>query len=715
MKEIYEWVPWFKELSQRIATGGERYLVERAKRVAWKDDGTESALLKYGDSNIDPLSFFYTLASQSKSQESRKRIYPSIASEFELSQKLDLGSEDGFIFPTPPGINTLFHKNEEGNPQLLWRIFRGAVSGFAAVDGDDFENALKIPKIATTKLTQALFLINPNEFLPIDDQTKSLEIFGSVPGIISWEKYRQCIGRVKDIFLECQLFEANLFSYLHSTGKLCIRLDRCFQVSTNVHNEYEDHWDDFDANNYVFTGYPGDKRKYPLSDPKVGDIVFVRFGVTKGRGIGVVYRNDYQSEFNDEHRLHVLWLNKKPAELQGQTPQIGFSWAYPPTVGAFRRTEAYYPTFELLDRLDSGEKEDRSNKEEKTPSPREANPKMDIAENLILYGPPGTGKTWQTVDKALKILDPEFYDDHNSDRTALKRRFDQLRAEGWVGFVTFHQSFSYEDFVEGLRASTKKGQIRYKIEDGIFKKMCSDAHSQPSEPRVLIIDEINRGNIANIFGELITLIEPSKRAGAKEALEVTLPYSKKPFSVPANLYIVGTMNTADRSLVHIDTALRRRFEFEAMHPDAGLLKNIEIDEINIQKMLTAINSRIELLYDREHTLGHSFFLSLKENNPDLGTLKRIFKNSIMPLLEEYFFEDWSRIRKVLGDDRKSRKELQLMFYVQAFNDDEIKNLLGEGDENNQGLSDKVFRRNEQALDEPDAYIGIYEEPAGQVE
>ena len=106
MKEIYEWVPWFKELSQRIATGGERYLVERAKRVAWKDDGTESALLKYGDNNIDPLSFFYTLASQSKSQESRKRIYPSIASEFELSQKLDLGSEDGFIFPTPPGINT---------------------------------------------------------------------------------------------------------------------------------------------------------------------------------------------------------------------------------------------------------------------------------------------------------------------------------------------------------------------------------------------------------------------------------------------------------------------------------------------------------------------------------------------------------------------------------------------------------------------------------
>ncbi len=344
-----------------------------------------------------------------------------------------------------------------------------------------------------------------------------------------------------------------------------------------------------------------------------------------------------------------------------------------------------------------------------TSSPREVNSKIDAVKNLILFGPPGTGKTWQTVDKAVEILDSDFYEANQSNRTALKRRFDELREEKRVGFVTFHQSFSYEDFVEGLRTSTKKGQIRYEIEDGVFKTMCKAAHNQPDEPRVLIIDEINRGNIANILGELITLIEPSKRAGTEEALTVTLPYSKEPFSVPANLYIVGTMNTADRSLVHIDTALRRRFEFEAMFPDAGLLKNIHIEGIDIKKMLTAINSRIELLYEREHTLGHSFFLSMKDTGADLGTLRRIFENSIMPLLEEYFFEDWSRIRKVLGDDRKSGKKL--MFYVPAFSDDEISKLLGEGDENNQGLSGKVFRRNEQALDEPDAYIGIYEKPA----
>ena len=212
----------------------------------------------------------------------------------------------------------------------------------------------------------------------------------------------------------------------------------------------------------MFTGGPGEKQKYPLSDPKVGDIVFVRFGVTKGRGIGVVYRNDYQNGYDGNHRLHVLWLNKASAQLSGKTPVIGFSHAYPTTIDVFRQTKQYEPTFELLERLDRREKEKKTAQtKEAIHSPQEVNSKMDAAKmdsakNLILYGPPGTGKTWQTVDKALKILDPEFYDDHNSDRTALKRRFDQLRAEGWVGFVTFHQSFSYEDFVEGAAGIHEK-------------------------------------------------------------------------------------------------------------------------------------------------------------------------------------------------------------------------------------------------------------------
>lgn len=570
--------------------------------------------------------------------------------------------------------------------------------------------------------------------------------------------------------------------------------------------------------------------------------------------------------------------------------------------------------------------------------------------NQILYGPPGTGKTYSTVDAALAVLDPGFLDQHRTDRTALKSRFDTLVHEHRIRFVTFHQSFSYEDFVEGLRATTNEdtGQIRYEVVDGVFKSLCeaaaakvtrpqevavaaaspydirgrriwkmslgntlgsdaaiydeciekgyallgygggvdftscssrgqilercianglkvenpqtdytvtsvtafvtrmkpgdllvisdgnfkfraigevsgeykfqlhSDYHDgyaqmrpvkwlrvyEPSLPhgelmnsqfsqmtlyelrspsidldklqgllnqafsrvspaegllpgpvtdstyeivranadivelrtpqgrtlalgmsliqelaqavkagqisvadirekrvmdklpdtsmdpflvngynnvltplvaqligavgsesqaaavpllpdaRVLIIDEINRGNISRIFGELITLIEPSKRAGASEALEVVLPYSKKPFSVPQNVYLIGTMNTADRSLTGMDVALRRRFVFKAMPPRANLLDGVEVEGIPIERLLAVLNQRIEALLDRDHCLGHAYFMPLRQT-PTLHKLAEIFSNQVLPLLQEYFFDDWQRIQWVLNDHRKS--------------------------------------------------------------
>ena len=188
---------------------------------------------------------------------------------------------------------------------------------------------------------------------------------------------------------------------------------------------------------------------------------------------------------------------------------------------------------------------------------------------------------------------------------------------------------------------------------------------------VLIIDEINRGNISKIFGELITLIEDTKRAGKgkKETLTVTLPYSNESFSVPKNLYIIGTMNTADRSLALMDTALRRRFEFIEMIPKPEEIKNSdgskvvvthENKDIDIQTMLEIMNQRIEVLYDREHTLGHAFFMSLTNNKSTIHDLAKIFKNKIIPLLQEYFFEDWEKIRIVLGDDQKTNKDHQFV-------------------------------------------------------
>lgn len=178
------------------------------------------------------------------------------------------------------------------------------------------------------------------------------------------------------------------------------------------------------------------------------------------------------------------------------------------------------------------------------------------------------------------------------------------------------------------------------------------------KPYVFIIDEINRGNMSKIFGELITLIEETKRAGSSEAMEAILPYSGQPFSVPNNVYIIGTMNTADRSIALMDTALRRRFSFVEMMPNAEVLESLGVGtiedkgvELNVAKMLEVINQRIEYLFDREHTIGHAFFTRLSDD-PSINTLGEIFEKSVIPLLQEYFYEDYSKIQLVLGDNDK---------------------------------------------------------------
>jgi 5-methylcytosine-specific restriction protein B len=585
----------------------------------------------------------------------------------------------------------------------------------------------------------------------------------------------------------------------------------------------------------------------------------------------------------------------------------------------------------------------------KSTTPATGLPQMSEAPlNQILFGPPGTGKTYSTIDAALEVLAPQFLLENRNNRPALKTRFDALKHTGRIEFVTFHQSFSYEDFVEGLRADTDQstGQIRYDVVDGVFKSMCvatavkvnqqaeaplnlkdrriwkmslgntlgSDAviydeciegnyillgygadidftgcktrddvrrryeeagesFSNPqsdyavtsvsafvtkmkegdlvvvtdgnfkfraigeivgkyafkphadfeggysqfravkwlreyevslphtelmnnqfsqmtlyelgpqsidkdklaallgnksadsvgtaalndfevgqvfgsdyrvtlatrdvlelrkpqgrqlglamsllntlaeyvrqgrmtvedirekkvfdiapdtaldpflvngynnilaplvehlvkgsqglktnqagptNDARVLIIDEINRGNVSRIFGELITLIEQSKRDGAAEALSVVLPYSKKSFSVPKNLYLIGTMNTADRSLAGLDIALRRRFEFREMPPKPELLDHVTVEGINIGQLLRVLNQRIEVLLDRDHCIGHAYFMPLENCLPHqgLGILGRIFRTKVLPLLQEYFFEDWERIKWVLNDHRK---------------------------------------------------------------
>ncbi|ENY5630865.1 McrB family protein [Campylobacter coli] len=437
--------------------------------------------------------------------------------------------------------------------------------------------------------------------------------------------------------------------------------------------------------------------------------------------------------------------------------------------------------------------------------------------NQILYGPPGTGKTYHTIDKALEILGENL-----ESRDEKKAKFDEYVKNGQIVFTTFHQSYGYEEFVEGIKphidSEENSKEIKYEIKDGIFKELCEKAlenrdsiknfnfyidklkekvkiddnnpekyfelpntkysiqyrngktfrikfddmsknhkdypvsidnieklyktsnideiynsayvrailnylklqgledYKEKDEkvnlPYIIIIDEINRGNVSKIFGELITLIEASKRIGEKEELKVTLPYSGEKFGVPKNVYIIGTMNTADRSITSLDTALRRRFEFVEMMPNSDLLNNVfickDVENPNededylgddaktegyaeiLQNILISINKRIEFLLDREKTIGHAFFMSeavkFNKNNwikPDeyeedwyvlsISKLKKVFQNKIIPLLQEYFYNDYALINAVLNDngmifeDKKDDKYLQKIKNLDSVN------------------------------------------------
>ena len=413
----------------------------------------------------------------------------------------------------------------------------------------------------------------------------------------------------------------------------------------------------------------------------------------------------------------------------------------------------------------------------------------EFALNQILFGPPGTGKTYNTINKAVAIVDnlkESALKGYYEERSDLKERFDELLIDDWenpngqIGFVTFHQSMSYEDFIEGIKPGLNDEQnVIYDIEPGVFKMMTSIARDnwldankgtkeqlsfeeaftkfkeewqenqemkfplkregseytilgftkssikfkkasggtghtlsistlrdyfykrrevrqtgvriyypaildklksyQPSlivekeeKNYVLIIDEINRGNVSQIFGELITLIEEDKRLGKAEALEVTLPYSKEKFGVPPNLHIIGTMNTADRSVEALDAALRRRFNFEEMPPRPllietdGKLKEQKgiLDTVDLPLVLNTINKRIEKLLDKDHQIGHSYFMSVTK----LSELKEAFQNKIIPLLQEYFFGDYGKIGLVVGKGFfKPVESVQENFFAE-FND-----------------------------------------------
>ena len=274
--------------------------------------------------------------------------------------------------------------------------------------------------------------------------------------------------------------------------------------------------------------------------------------------------------------------------------------------------------------------------------------------NQIIYGAPGTGKTYNTVIRALEIVTGQKKP-LPADKGLRQKKYAEYLAEfeakrDQIQFVTFHQSMAYEDFVQGIKPvidnnnSGDSAQVQYEYADGIFKTIADTAKDNPDKNYVLIIDEINRGNISKILGELITLLEPSKRLGASEPLTLKLQYSQEDFGVSNNLYIIGTMNTSDRSIAALDVAIRRRFKFFPMRPETELVTNVS--GINLNSIFEKMNRKIEILMDEDHMIGHSYLMNCKS----IADVKDTWFNNIMPLMNEYFYGDWDKLKLVLGSD-----------------------------------------------------------------
>ena len=667
MKEIHDWAPWFRELARAVLDAGEAGLITQARRVDWVG---EPELLRNDDPGIDPFSFFYSLA-QKSTKNQRSRVYPSVAKCFRLAPPPDPDNQDLYVFPTPtPQAPAVFNDRREFRPDLLWRLFRQAVEDEPQIDPELFRDVLEIKFVAIVKLTQTLFLINPDYFVPADalqrltaNRSMDLKRCGHA-------EYVSAMGKAKRTFPECRPYEINAFVWFQymSGSPLITAESRYFQVSTRAYKG--DRWPDFDQSCAVYTdasrpGGPagswseettdGDPLRgpYPLAEPKRGDVILVRAGF-EGRAIGVVHSNDYAEPdgLNERSRVHVYWINKASASFGGaQTDQKAFARTQPgsSTYRAFATAAAYEPTFALLNGPDPPPLPDpgayalEHARQDLFLSADEIESLVKLLErkkNLVLQGPPGTGKTYAAQRLAWLL--------------AGERSTERIEA------VQFHQSYGYEDFVRGYRPTDTGG---FDLQDGPFLRFCARAREAPDRPHVLIIDEINRGSLSRIFGELLMLIEADKRDPAWAVRTAYARPDEPAFHVPANLHLVGTMNTADRSLALVDYALRRRFAFSTVEPafgSQGFDRHLADGDVP-EPMRRRIRTRLEALNRqiREHPqlgkgfqIGHSYFCrppkGLADDDAWNGWYTDVVRYEIEPLLREYWFDDAERARNALA-------------------------------------------------------------------
>ena len=654
MKADYSWVPFHLEIVEILPDYETRQrelidILKQAGITGFQDKDRDGNSIELRE--IDPFTFFFYIYKYGvvRQLENLKRIAKilNLDAPKGTSGIPSAYAQKVWLFP--------FEKDRTQNEiGRLWNFFYKAVSD--ELNNDLFQDVLKIIGAGRTKITETLFYINPNEYLPLNAQTKPFlkEVLQIDPKFRTWGEYKAILEKTRERD-DRAFYEISHEAWIWNTTK---------KGGADSPDDLPDDAPpppevkpDLQLNSILY-GPPGTGKTYKLRER-----YFPLF--TQGQ------KKKSQPEYEAEKISSLSWWEVIALVLLKE--------------GSLTVPEISRHPFITI-------KADVSNNQKINPaiwaqlqihtSPEFKNVRVSTRSEPYLFKK-SDKSVWSILEQECKDKAPHLVD--------LKEEIESFKPEGAekknYEFITFHQSFSYEDFVEGIKPSTEEsgtavdgeqGDIRYVIEKGIFyravDKACrlagflnlQDCLKYPHNKRVenfrtapsfaIFIDEINRGNISAIMGELITLIEPNKRLTASEELIVQLPYSKSPFSVPPNLYIIGTLNTADRSVEALDTALRRRFSFEEIRPDPDIIKysgslsesdgmlKIGGEEYSVPEILRTMNQRIEKLLDKDHQIGHSYFLEIKKT----ADLQSVFKRNIIPLLEEYFYGDKGKIQLVLG-------------------------------------------------------------------
>lgn len=861
----YSWVPVFKKVGNWIADYENKQpeLVKILREIG-VDKGLEDEfsngrkeLLK----EIDPFTFFATFMKYGIAK--RTELFATLLSKI------------GLTIPAPRDFNGVpnaqplkvwlfpykINRSADMIPSL-WALFHQMRTG--KIDGKLFDKILTIPHTGFAKLTDCLFYFSPEEFFPVDAQTKHwLKKKGRELPKENWQSYQELLSWL---------------SKTQSKSYYEISYEAWFENQSNAFSSVI-------ADQYLST-------RFPNTRSSTTHLIAYKTVAMREMAFDPGNAPEKKKKIN-------IFVDEKPSD-----PILSKSTTYKSFKGRHNHLPSHAPTLAQGNAAWAVEISNLEQLEElcnwyatlptkglPTMEDKEKSVKKRLSLNQILFGPPGTGKTYSTLEHAVKLAEPAWYSELKSQkpsaeqlRLEVKNKYNALCVEKRIAFTTFHQSFSYEDFIEGIRAEVAEENqgIKYKIEKGVFKEIADratkavtakeiglseapdiwkisigrayekemrdryinagearigwnetgdltqtfaqrtqeqqdywdslsnpnhnalnafshdvkigdvllclknaetvqaigivtsgysfdeesdeyahvrkvnwvlkdielnilvlndstrmvqqtlyllhriswhslvaelekqhiplpssfhqESNDQERQNYILIIDEVNRGNISRIFGELITLLEPDKRQGGSDERAVILPYSKELFTVPDNLYVIGTMNTADKSLAQIDLALRRRFEFIELMPEPNLLSDVSVFDINVGELLTVMNQRIEILLDRDHTLGHAYFWPLKDAKSEDEKCKLIadiFKKRIIPLLQEYFFADWERIGWVLNDSVKASNDK----FIQTGNIERPVSGLFPDSIANQ-LNDRRYRINHNAFENAAAYQGI---------